>query len=256
MEPLLGRVHRSKLLYNRNLDQVTQMATSALYRTIEYVDGSSEAGNDEWLVLKAKSGDFAAFVELRKRHSSKLFWTAYRITRNWEDAEDTVQESFLKAYLHLERFEGRSSFGSWLTRIAINSALMIVRKKRSCEISIDRIDCDSGTSEEWGPPDFKEDPELSCLRTEREEMLQRAILRLRPSLRSVVELQQSQDYSTKELAQILGISVPAAKSRLLRAKLALRTSLQGNILTQSAERERNSYSHCVARSSNRSLSSL
>ena len=232
------------------------MVRSVLSRTIEYVDGSSETVNDELLVLKAKSGDFTAFVELRKRHSSKLFWAAYRITRNWEDAEDTVQDSFLKAYLHLEGFEGRSSFGSWLTRIAINSALMIVRKKRLCEISIDRIDCDSGTSEEWGPPDSKEDPELCCLRTEREEMLHRAILLLRPSLRSVVELQQSQDYSTKELAQLLGISVPATKSRLLRAKLALRTSLQGNTLTQSARRKRSSYSHYVAGLSNRPLSSL
>jgi RNA polymerase sigma-70 factor (ECF subfamily) len=232
------------------------MATSVVYRTIEYVDGSSEAVNDELLVLQAKSGDFSAFVELRKRHSSKLFWTAYRITRNWEDAEDTVQDSFLKAYLHLERFEGRSSFSSWLTRIAINSALMIVRKKRPGEISIDRIDRDSGTREEWELLDFKEDPELTCMRTEREEMLQRAILRLRPSLRSVIELQQSQDYSTKELAQILGISVPAAKSRLLRAKLALRTSLQRNTLAQSAGREQNSYSHFAAGLSHRSLSPL
>ena len=232
------------------------MVRSVFSRTIEYVDGSSETVNDELLVSKAKSGDFTAFVELRKRHSSKLFWTAYRITRNWEDAEDTVQNAFLKAYLHLERFEGRSSFGSWVTRIAINSALMIVRKKRSCEISIDRIDCDSGASEEWGLLDFKEDPELSCLRAEREEMLQRAILRLRPSLRSVVELQQSEDYSTKELAQILGISVPAAKSRLLRAKVALRTSLQRNTLAQSSSRDLNSYSHFIAGVPHRSLSSL
>jgi RNA polymerase sigma-70 factor (ECF subfamily) len=133
---------------------------------------------------------------------------------------------------------------------------MILRKKRSCEISIDRTNHDSGASEEWELPDFKEDPELSYLRTEREEMLESAILRLRPGLRRVVELQQSHDYSTKELAQILGISVPAAKSRLLRARLALRTSLQRNTLALSESRERNSYSHYVAGSSHRSLSSL
>ena len=232
------------------------MNIPVLSSVIEFVEGSSEPMNDDSLVLTAKSGDFTAFVELRKRHSSKLLWTAYRITRNREDAEDAVQDCFLKAYLHLDKFEGRSSFGSWLTRIAINSALMILRKKRSCEISIDRTHDDSGAGQEWELPDFKEDPELSYLRTEREEMLQSAILRLRPGLRRVVELQQSQDYSTKELAQILGISVPAAKSRLLRARLALRTSLQKNILALSENRERNSYSYYVAGSSHRSLSSL
>jgi RNA polymerase sigma-70 factor (ECF subfamily) len=230
------------------------MNVSVLSRGIECVDGGLNAVNDEWLVSIAKSGDFTAFVELRKRHSSKLIWTAYRITKNWEDAEDAAQDSFLKAYLHLHKFEGRSTFGSWLTRIAINSALMILRKRRSCEISMERTNSDSGASEQWELPDFKEDPELSYLRTEREEILQSAILRLRPGLRRVVELQQSQDYSTKELAEILGISVPAAKSRLLRARLALRTSLQRNILARSESRERNSY--YVAESSHRSFSSL
>lgn len=205
------------------------MNLSTVSGDVEFVDGSFEAVNDQLLVLTAKSGDFGAFVELRKRHSSKLLGAAYRITRNLEDAEDAVQDSFLKAYLHLDRFEGRSSFGTWLTRIAINSSLMILRKKRSCEISIDRTNRDSEVSEAWELPDFKEDPELSYMRTEREEMLQSAILRLRPGLRRVIELQQSHDYSTKELAQILGISVPAAKSRLLRARLALRTTLQRNI---------------------------
>ena len=87
------------------------MNISVLCGGIEFVDGSSETVNDQSLVLTAKAGNFTAFVELRKRHSSKLLWTAYRITRNWEDAEDAVQDSFLKAYLHLDKFEGRSSFG-------------------------------------------------------------------------------------------------------------------------------------------------
>ena len=101
------------------------------------LDRSSKAMNDELLVLAAKSGDTAAFVELRRRHATKLLRTIYRVTRNWEDAEDALQDSFLKAYLHLNKFENRSTFASWLTRIAINSALMILRKKRPYEISID-----------------------------------------------------------------------------------------------------------------------
>lgn len=94
--------------------------------------------SDELLVSAAKSGDANAFVELSRRHSAKLLHRTYRITRNWQDAEDVLQESFLKAFIHLKDFEARSSFASWLTQITINSALMILRKKRCHpEISIE-----------------------------------------------------------------------------------------------------------------------
>jgi RNA polymerase sigma-70 factor (ECF subfamily) len=181
--------------------------------------------NDELLVLAAKSGDADAFAELRWRHSTKVLRTIYRVTRNWDDAEDAIQDSFLKAFLHLKEFEGRSSFASWLTRIAINSALMNRRKKSFCEISIDSAGND-GTSETVELPDRREDPERCYLRAEREESLKRATRRLRPILREAVELQLSYEFSINELAQVLGISVPAAKSRLLRARRTLRASLQ------------------------------
>ena len=192
---------------------------------IASLNGSSDVVNDEPLVLAAKSGDSAAFAELRRRHSSKLLRTTYRITRNWEDAEDAVQDSFLKVFLHLNKFESRSSFSSWLTRIAINSALLILRKKRFNEISIDAANHDSESFERLELPDHRENPERSYLRNERDERLNRAILRLRPDFRDVIEL-RTQEYSTKELAHVLGISLPAAKSRLLRARGALRASLQ------------------------------
>jgi RNA polymerase sigma-70 factor (ECF subfamily) len=182
--------------------------------------------DDELLVLAAKSGDAAAFAELRRRHSDKVLRTIYRITRNWEDAEDAVQDSFLKAFLHLKEFEGRSSFTSWLTRIAINSALMNRRKKRFYEISIDSIDDNAGTSKSWELPDHGENPERCYARAERDELLKSAIHRLQPKFREVVELQQTNNLSTKELAQVLGISVAAVKSRLIRARMALRASLQ------------------------------
>jgi RNA polymerase sigma-70 factor (ECF subfamily) len=188
--------------------------------------GSLRMLNDELLVLAAKSGDVTAFAELRRRHSSRLLRTTYRITRNWEDAEDAVQNSFLKVFLHLNRFESRSSFASWLTSIGINSALMIMRKKRSREISIDGLNDDSGASERWELPDLREDPERCYARNEREELLKNAIRRLRPKFREVVELQRTGELSTNELAQLLGVSVPAVKSRLARARMALRTSLQ------------------------------
>jgi RNA polymerase sigma-70 factor (ECF subfamily) len=188
--------------------------------------GSSKTMNDELLVLAAKSGDPDAFDELRRRHSRKVLRTLYRITRNWEDAEDALQNAFLKVFLHLNEFEGRSSFSSWFTRIAINSALMIMRKKRCLEVSIDGTDDDSGASERWEPRDLREDPEVCYMQKEMRDLLKRAIVRLRPASRDVVELQQARGYSTKELAQALGISQAAAKSRLLRARIALRAYLQ------------------------------
>jgi RNA polymerase sigma-70 factor, ECF subfamily len=116
--------------------------------------------SDEWLVLAAKNDNANAFVELRDRHSYKILRTTYRITRNWEDAEDALQDSFLKAFIHLKKFEGRSSFSSWLTRIAINSSLRIMRKKRAKrELSIDANGngCESyGRGELFDP---REDPE-------------------------------------------------------------------------------------------------
>jgi RNA polymerase sigma-70 factor (ECF subfamily) len=189
------------------------------------VEDSPAETSDELLVFAAKSGDAGAFVELSNRHSSKTLWRIYRITRNWEDAEDALQDSFLKAFTHLKNFEGRSSFSSWLTRIAINSALMILRKKRPyLEISIDGRTDDHEAWQSRELRDPTEDPETLYAQREREEILRGAILRLRPHFRDVVKLEH--EYSTKEIAQTLGISVAATKSRLLRAKIALRASLR------------------------------
>lgn len=185
-----------------------------------------ESTNDARLILAARAGDAAAFSELRRRHHSKILLTVYRITRNWEDAEDAVQDSFLRVFLRLNTFENRSTFASWLTRIAINSAFMIMRKRRPREISIDCANEDPEAVDGWDLRDFREDPEHSYLRKERKELLKSAISSLRPAFRDVVELQQSREYSTRELAQVLGISLPAAKSRLMRARAALRASLQ------------------------------
>jgi RNA polymerase sigma-70 factor (ECF subfamily) len=187
--------------------------------------------SDEWLVLAAKDGNTNAFAELRDRHSSKILRTTYRITRNWEDAEDALQDSFLNAFVHLDKFEGRCSFSSWVTRIAINMSLMAVRKKRAKrELSIDVSDNDGETYDRWEPLDLGEDPECCYARHERAALLRRAIRRLRPALRSVVELQQARDYSVQELADSLGISLAATKSRLLRARLSMRTLLHDNNL--------------------------
>ena len=121
--------------------------------------------SDAFLVSTAKSGDTDAFVELSKRHYRRVFYETYRITRNWQDAEDALQDSLLRAFSHLNNFQERSSFSTWLTRIAINSALMILRKKRNgFELSLDGTDDPSGECERWDTQSPAENPESSYVR--------------------------------------------------------------------------------------------
>jgi RNA polymerase sigma-70 factor (ECF subfamily) len=116
--------------------------------------------SDEWLVAAAKDGNANAFAELRDRHFRAILRTTYRITRNWEDAEDALQDSFLEAFTHLTRFEGRSSFSSWVTRIAINMSPISLRKKRGKTFqSIDDDDCYCGPDDRRELRDLGEDPE-------------------------------------------------------------------------------------------------
>jgi RNA polymerase sigma-70 factor (ECF subfamily) len=181
--------------------------------------------SDESLVTRAQAGDASAFAELKRRHADKLLSRICRITKNWQDAEDVLQESFLKAFVHLTGFEGRSSFSSWITRIAINNALMLLRRRRVIEISIDGFSADRETWSGLEIADIRENPEEAYAQSEMEQHLRYAIRRLRPVLRKVVHLRRSEDHSTGEIAAALGISVAAAKSRLARAKTALRASM-------------------------------
>jgi RNA polymerase sigma-70 factor, ECF subfamily len=198
---------------------------SAVDNATTMEDGPTEM-SEEALVSMAKLGDSDAFVELGKLHSNRILRTIYRITRNWHDAEDALQDAMLKAFSHLKDFQEKSSFSTWLTRIAINSALMILRKKRGCyEIPFDGIDDSGDNHERWEAKSPAENPESQMARKEREELLRDAILRLPLLLREVVELRQARGYSTRETAQALGISVPAVKSRLSRARVTLRALL-------------------------------
>jgi RNA polymerase sigma factor (sigma-70 family) len=177
--------------------------------------------SDEALVAGAKMGHGSFFDELHARHRERMFHVAHRITRHREDAQDAVQESFLSAYVHLKKFDERARFSTWLTRIAINAALMKIRKKRvsrevGVEDSADAVQpCNSGPN-----------PEEICARTEQKAALRDAIAKLRPTLRSVVELHDLQEYSLHETAEALGTSVSAAKARLFHARAALRRAAE------------------------------
>ncbi|HLZ51294.1 MAG TPA: sigma-70 family RNA polymerase sigma factor [Candidatus Acidoferrum sp.] len=173
--------------------------------------------SDEALVAGAKLGRGSFFEELHARHREKMFSVASRITRHHGDAQDAVQESFINAYIHLKEFDGRAKFGTWLTRIAINAALMKTRKNRtSREVGMD----DAGDAVELHG--VIANPEEIYATTERKAALREAIAKLRPTLRHVVELHDLQEQSVPEIAEALSISVAAAKARLFHARAALR----------------------------------
>jgi RNA polymerase sigma factor (sigma-70 family) len=183
------------------------------------------AETDEALVAAAKSGDHPAFVELWTRYSNTAFKVVYRVTGNRDDAEDAIQDAWMRAYVHLKSFDGRAKFSTWLTRIAINSALMVLRRNRArSEVSLDWSP-DSETWRQWELADKRANTEERYARKEVEGHLSRAIHRLRPALRTVIEIQQLHDGSVKEIAEVAGISVAAVKSRLLRARIVLRRSM-------------------------------
>src|SRR5580700_2205851 len=180
------------------------------------------AWSEEQLIAAAKIGRRAPFGELCERHVKKVFRVIHRIMRNREDAEDAVQDSLLKAFVHLKDFDGRSQFATWLTRIAINAALMKLRKNRKArEVPIDEP---NPSSEPVAQREFRydaPDPEESCSLRERKRIVVSAISGLRPRARNVVKLIHLQEHSIRETAQILGISTAAVKTRMFHAKIKL-----------------------------------
>jgi len=179
--------------------------------------------SDERLVAVAKKGQRAAFDDLYKRHVERMFRVAHRITRNHEDAEDAVQDCFFNAFLHLKSFDGRSRFSTWLTRIAINGALMKLRKNHaSREIPMDEPGEMNELLSEHRLAESSLNPEERCAKGEREAILRRAIANLRPGIRKAIEIHMLQGCSLEETAEVLGTSVPAVKARVFHAKAALR----------------------------------
>ena len=183
---------------------------------------------DLHLVAAAKDGDHQAYAELCRRYSQRIFRTLLRITGNIADAEDTLQEALLNAYIHIGGFEGRSAFSSWLTRIAINSALMLSRKKRSHPVYRFESGSDVDDFKLPEPMETSYNPEESCIQKALKVELDHALRYLSPTLRAVVQIRYREDASVSEIAKILGISEQAVKSRLLRARSKLRRHLCPN----------------------------
>jgi RNA polymerase sigma-70 factor (ECF subfamily) len=177
------------------------------------------------LVKAAKGGDLGAFEELVNRYETRIFRLTMNITQNREDAQDATQDAFLKSFQHLDRFQGDSRFYTWLVRIAVNEALMRLRKRRPNVVSLDEP---VATEDDLVPHDVQDwdpTPEQRYERTEMNSILNDAIGKLDPIFRTVFLLRDVEQISTEETADALGISVPAVKSRLLRARLKLRDGL-------------------------------
>ena len=181
--------------------------------------------NEAALVAAAQKGSSAAFTELVRRYERRIFRLAFNITQNREDAEDAIQDAFLKAYKNLDRFQGNSRFYTWLVRITVNEALMKLRKRRPNHFSLDEPlaaedDFLMPEIEDWGPS-----PEDRYEQTELREILDSAISQLDPGYRIVFLLRDVEELSTEETARLLGLSTSAVKTRLLRARLQLRQLL-------------------------------
>src|SRR5438270_5202311 len=182
--------------------------------------------DESQLVSRARGGDSAAFNELVNRYERKIYRLAKHITQNDEDAEDVLQETFLKAYEHLGNFQGNSKFYTWIVRIAVNESLMKLRKRKG-----DRtvpLDEPVDTGEEMVTREvavWEDNPEQRYSRDEMQQILDEAVQSLKPDFRTVFILRDIEELSTEDTAETLGISIPAVKSRLLRARLALREKL-------------------------------
>jgi RNA polymerase sigma-70 factor (ECF subfamily) len=192
--------------------------------------GTQEAAvedNEEELVAAAKGGCHAAFEKLVGRYEVRVFRIAQRIARSREDAEDVIQQSLQKTFVHLRRFEGRSSFSTWLTRIVLNEALMWARAgRRFRDVSIDQANVADDSALPPDIADSRPNPEHSYFQQERRQLLFSAINELTPGIRVALQICDLDELSLRETAGILGLSVAAVKSRVNRGRRVLREKLK------------------------------
>ena len=185
--------------------------------------------SDGVLVAAAKRGDRQAFEALVLRHKHRVLAVAQRITNNREDAEDVAQESLHKAFLHLGDFRERSRFSTWLTRIVMNQAFMLLRRRRGVVEVLPENPENGAKSKSESFVDQNPNPEESCWRRERTELLTAAINRLGPKVRSTILLRDIEEKSACETAQILGTSIGAVKARVFQGRLKLRRTVNARL---------------------------
>jgi RNA polymerase sigma-70 factor (ECF subfamily) len=193
---------------------------------VTFAYGLSDKG-DMTLVAAAKNENRQAFEVLVERHARRIFFTARRMTRTREDAEDVVQQSLQKAFVHLDQFEGKSSFSTWLTRIAINEALILLRKTRGLREELVNDSSEDGEAQfTLEIPDSGQSPEDNYSQREQQRILLSAIKELPDATRRAMQLRELDERSTEETARIMGISVGAVKARVFHGRRKLRERLK------------------------------
>jgi RNA polymerase sigma-70 factor (ECF subfamily) len=181
--------------------------------------------SEESLLDATMAGDKLAFAEMVNRHERRILRLAQKITRNQEDAEEVVQDSFMQVFAHLEGFQRNCKFSTWLTKIAINAALMKIRRRRSCDVSLDMLLNTDDRKAFQSVRCVAPTPEERCSSQEERELVGRMLEYIKPLYRYPLQLHLLQDLSYTEIACLMGISNAAAKSRIHRAKLDLRRVL-------------------------------
>jgi RNA polymerase sigma-70 factor, ECF subfamily len=202
-----------------------------LFEELQVNEANAGLGiREDCLLAAAKAGNPDAFEGLFKIHASRVFKAARRITRNHEDAEDASQESFVSAFIHLKSFDERSRFSTWLTRIAMNAALGVLRKKD------DPAQTAAAESVDWMSDsrflemmDSSPNPEERYVDQERRGIVTKAVVRLQPRLREIVEFYHARQYSIRQTADLLGIPETTVKARLVRARRALRRTIPASV---------------------------
>jgi RNA polymerase sigma factor (sigma-70 family) len=204
---------------------VSGLAGCESHESIDQLD----AARDERLVVAVVCERHLAFAGLAVRRQEQTFRAVLRITRNREDAEDAMQDAWMRAFIHIETFDGRAAFSTWFTRIAINSALMILRKRKGhIDVSLTDCPCDE-TREIPAIVEPSHGPDEQCLGREKAALVREAVRGLPASLGTVVESQYSHEMSIRDMATSMGISVGATKSRLKRARAILRERLSNDL---------------------------
>jgi len=188
--------------------------------------------SDSSLVAAAKRRDTQAFEELVFRYEQRVLAIAQRITNNREDAEDVAQESFHKAFRHLDSFQEKARFSTWLTRIVMNEAYMLLRRRQRVVEVLPENEDDAPESVSPAFVDQRPSPEESCWRRERTELLTAAIDCLRPTIRRTMLLRDMEERSVGETAQILGTSISAVKARLFHGRQKLRETVNPALLQE------------------------
>jgi RNA polymerase sigma-70 factor, ECF subfamily len=188
------------------------------------VSNSQTAHSEQSLIARAREGSRTAFGELVRRHSHRVYGMSFRILKNREDAEDNLQNVFCKAFGKIRQFEGNSQFSTWLTRIAINEALMMLRKRRPEQAAASADEEGKLAGQETSPElrDLRADPERQYLT---KELAAKALDALHPTLKHTFLLQKGEGWTSRELAEAFGITPELVKSRIFRARVRLRQRL-------------------------------